>query len=62
MAYLGAILVLHMNTYKAFECFANLIFSSEMMRTFYSFDLEGMQSYYKVFRHYMKKKVPHALK
>ncbi|CAG9332143.1 TBC1D12_2 [Blepharisma stoltei] len=61
MAYLGAILILHLGTYRAFECFANMLFKSELIRTFYSFDLNGMQSYYKVFEYYMERKVPGVL-
>lgn len=62
MAYLGAIFILHQNTYSAFTSFANLIFKSHMLKSFYSFDMPVMQEYYKVFEHYMKKKVPGVLK
>ncbi|CAG9323814.1 TBC1D12_1 [Blepharisma stoltei] len=58
MAYLASILVIYLDDYKSFECLANIIFKSEILRTFYSFDLPGMQSYYRVFEHYMKKYVP----
>lgn len=58
MAYLGGIWILHLNAYKAFECFVNMIFGSEMLRTFYSFDIKGIHSYYRVFLYYMKKKSP----
>jgi hypothetical protein len=61
MAYLGAIFVLHENTYTAFCTFSNMIFKSHMLRSFYSFNLPVMQSYYKVFEYYMKKKVPAVL-
>ena len=62
MAYLGAIFILHQNTYSAFVTFSNLIFKSHILRSFYSFDLATMQNYYKVFEYYMKKKIPNVLK
>ena len=62
MAYLGAMLILHLNTYRAFECFANMVFGSEMLRVFYSFDMQGIQGYYRVFEHFMKKKTPAVFK
>ena len=40
MAYIGAVLILHLGLPKAFEAFANLILSSELLRSFYSFDME----------------------
>ena len=61
MAYLGAILILHLGTYKAFETFANMICKSEMLRTFYSFDLTAIKAYYRVFEYFMRKKVPKIL-
>ncbi|OMJ69483.1 hypothetical protein SteCoe_32795 [Stentor coeruleus] len=62
MAYLGAIFILHQNTYSAFTSFSNLIFKSHMLKSFYSFDLPVMQEYYKVFEYYMKKKIPNVFK
>jgi hypothetical protein len=61
MAYLGAVFLLHQSTYAAFVSFTNLIFRSEILRTFYSFDVPGMQKYYKVFQFYMKRKIPSVL-
>ena len=61
MAYLGAVFVLHQGTYAAFISFTNLIFKSEILRTFYSFDVPAMQKYYKAFQYYMKKKIPQVL-
>ena len=61
MAYLGAIFVLHQNNFSAFMSFSNLIFKSHLLRSFYSFDIPVMQSYYNVFEYYMKKKIPVVL-
>lgn len=62
MAYLGAVFLLHQNTYAAFVSFSNLIFKSEILRTFYSFDVPNIVKYYKAFEHYMKKRIPSVLK
>ena len=53
--------MLHQSNYAAFVSFSNLIFKSQMLQSFYSFDIPVMQSYYKVFEHYMNKKVPRVL-
>lgn len=58
MAYFGSILLSHVRSYKSFECFANIVLGSELLRTFYSFDTEGIYSYYRVFQYYMKKQAP----
>lgn len=42
MGYLGAMLLLYQDTYSAFESMSNLILSSKMLHTFYTFDIEGM--------------------
>lgn len=55
MAYLGAIFILHQNTYSAFVTFSNLIFKSHILRSFYSFDLATMQNYYKTLESFIEK-------
>ncbi len=62
MAYLGAVFLLHQNTFAAFISFANLIFKSEILRTFYSFDVPNIVKYYKAFEYYMKRRIPGVLK
>ena len=62
MGYVGAMLLIHLNTYKSFECMANMILGSEMLRTFYAIDLKGMNKYYKTFEYFANKKVPGILK
>ena len=58
MSYLGGMLVMHLTTYKAFYCFTNMIFTSEILRVFYSFDNPAIQNYYRVFLHFANKKAP----
>lgn len=60
MTYLVSILIPYLEPYKAFECLTNMIFNSELLRTFYSYDLAGVQSYYRVFEYYMQKYVPNV--
>lgn len=58
MAYLTAMMALHLSPYKTFECFANIICKSEILRVFYLFDLEGIQEYYRIFEFFLAKKAP----
>ena len=38
MAYIMAILMFNLDTYKAFKCFSNLVIGNKMIRAFYKFN------------------------
>lgn len=58
MAYPVALLLLHMDKFRAFQTFANLVCSSKLLYAFYSFDLPVVKCYYRVFETLMLEYVP----
>ncbi|CEM11165.1 unnamed protein product [Vitrella brassicaformis CCMP3155] len=57
MAYLAAMLLLHMDEYSAFVCFANLMLRRSL-HAFYTFDMSIVDVYFRTFDHLMKERLP----
>mmetsp|Transcript_34749 Transcript_34749/g.61146 ORF Transcript_34749/g.61146 Transcript_34749/m.61146 type:complete len:391 (+) Transcript_34749:912-2084(+) len=61
MAYLNAVLLLHLSPVRAFIVFSNLLCKSKVLYSFYTFDIATMHTYYKVFESLLDKRAPRIL-
>jgi hypothetical protein len=61
MAYLNAVLLLHLSPVRAFVVFTNLLCKSKVLYSFYTFDITSMHAYYKVFEALLSQRAPRVL-
>ena len=61
MAHFANVFTSHLPNSDAFSCYANFIMKSELLRSFYSYNLLNIQMFYKIIEYFMQKKAPKFL-
>lgn len=61
MAYLALVFSAYLPPFEAFVCYTNFVLNSEILRSFYAYNLPSLQTYYKIVQHYLEKSAPGIL-
>ena len=55
MAHLALVFTECMGNFEAFQSYCNFIISSDILRSFYSYNVQSIQVYYRIIEHFLQR-------